>query len=250
MKATNSIAVFHGGPGLSPSYFEPLIDRYEGRASFLFHDSPGCSEATANDEPTLERTVELYSEWFADLYNSGVRSVVAHSWGAYVLYRVLAAGQFDEPIRLSLWNPVPLDRKSYDQAVARLVERVTPEVSAAMTKATAELGVHAGQKIMELAWEFYSPGSPLPPSIEFGYFESTFDSVAAGLDQFDLWAYVRAGLPQTEFVFGTEDYILPEDFSRSLGNEFEYRRVPGGHFAFVENPDLFNLSLDHLLLRQ
>lgn len=250
MNIKDSIAVFHGGPGLSYSYCKLLANRYADQTTFLFNDAPGCTLATANVLPTLDQTIESFDVWFRNVYDNGVRSVLAHSWGALVLYMIVASRKFDEPFRISLWNPVPLDRTSYDEAVARLVARVTPEASASMSKAAEDLGVGAGQKIMEIAWEFYSPDAVLPPGLSFDYFETTFSSVSVGLGQFDLWSNVRERISDTEFVFAAKDYILPADFTKSLGSDFIPRIVPGGHFAFLEEPRLFERSLEHLLRRK
>lgn len=139
-------------------------------------------------------------------------------------------------------HPVPLDRDTYDRAVSRFEARVTAEAARQMEEASA-LGMHAGTKIMELAWPFYSPDAPFPLGLQFDYFPATFAAVNAGMGAFDLWPGLCRLSGQVELVFGDGDYIRSSDYAKATQCGIAHRIVSGGHFPFIEDPRRFSESL-------
>lgn len=242
------VAVFHGGPGLSASYFDCITKEYASRVTLEYHNPLGCDPSCGMDggAPSLKDTLADMSIWFRSLRSDGVRLVLAHSWGAYILYSLFNdAEDLASDCRVSLWNPVPLDKEIYDVAVGRLVSRVSSEASAEMDKLGSSLA--GGRRMMELAWPFYSPGAARPRDLTFDYFPDVFSSVSSGLRDFNYWSLLGSRSKSTEIVFGSNDYIGATDFSRARDSGVSMRVVPGGHFPFVENPRVLAESVSWLL---
>lgn len=237
MSNSISIGVVQGGPGLSCSYFNSLATACNGFNSLIFHELIGCGTNNFGSSPTFDETISDFEVWLNNVLNQGVTKFLCHSWGGLLFFATMARlNRYEEIERLSLWNVVPLDREKYDCVSNRLIARVTPEAGAEMSRLLEANGDNAGDEIMRLAWQFYSPTAQAEPQVSFSYCPSTYNSVAATLGAFDYWQEFFKLSDRIQLVFGKQDYILADDFKLSAQKIADLQIVNGGHFPFVEDP--------------
>ena len=228
------IVVVGGGPGLSCDYLiKPLAGLAHDRR-LVFFDQPGCGRSVSYDAPTADETTTATAKVISAAVGDAPYSLVAHSWGAYLVARY-SLGASRQPRTTILLNPTPLDRTSFDQVGIRLAQRIAPKTLEIIGALALKETPDAGRELMREAMPGYCGRSDHLPNLDFDYSIRTFNSVAATLDQFDYWRAL-SNLDKLNLVFGDTDYIRLSDFQNHLTSDARVHSVASGHFSMLDAP--------------
>lgn len=248
------VLFFHGGPGLSHAYMRPYFDPLTARYTAIFFDQLSCGQSDASTEITDNNTVSSAAELIEQLgLKDRQYSVIAHSWGAYVVAALLHKGLLkNKPAKIIFLNPTPFKTSLYKDVGRRLISRIPDDVAGKIGTLVSLNTDASGAELMQTALPYYSGKQENLPLLDLHYRMKTYSSVAASLQDFDFTETIRAIKHDCHFIFGQNDYISPDDFSDVFGldDKVSYDCVEGGHFAFAEETQHIINIIEKILLHE
>jgi pimeloyl-ACP methyl ester carboxylesterase len=256
--AGDPVLLLHGGPGLSWTYLEPLIDELAGAYRVAAYQQRGLAPSTAGapyDVPTQVGDVT------AVLDELGCeRAIVAgHSWGGHLLLHLLAR----RPERVSAALAIDTLGGVGDGGEAVFDAEMMRRTSAEDVERAAQLDRQAldGQgteadmmESMRLFWPaYFAEPSEAPPFPGMQFAPDAYAATFASLhDELPGLAARLAGLAVPSlFVHGAGSPMpltAASDTAEAIGPAARVEVVDGaGHFPWIERPGALRAALDRLV---
>lgn len=230
------IIILNGGPGLSFRYmentFSNLVENNNLNLEFIFFNQIGIDNNNDNIKITAESSVTLFIELINKL-DILEYDILAHSWGAYLIYASIDKKLLNNlPNKITLLNPIPMDKINYDLVGKRLVSQIPKNDLDSIIELTNINTIKSGEKLMSLALPYYSGRKENLPSIKFEYNINNYNEITNSLDNFDFTKSLESIVDKLIFILGKDDYIKEDDFTLINNNIFY---LEGGHFSFIDD---------------
>jgi pimeloyl-ACP methyl ester carboxylesterase len=228
------VLVVHGGPGFSHRYLRPLAESLKSDRTVIFYDQPGCGESRLATPPDAELTFAHFADLVDTLFPAGDLGLIAHSWGVLLALGARAAGMRRPNVTEGLLvAPVPVTRRSYDQATQNLFDRIRPEIRERYLRLAAE---GRSEEVVDLLLPYYLAGPIQASAIGVEIDIATFGSVTATLGDFDFSRHLsffnRCAVLTTGADFSSPDLV--SDLAAAVADR---HFLPGvGHFPLHEAP--------------
>lgn len=251
------VLALHGGPGLSFSYLDGLVDELAEGFEVASYQQRGLEPSTREGPFTIVQAIEDVLA-VLDALDWSRALIVGHSWGGHLGLRLLAAHP-DRVRGLLAVDPLGVvGDGGYAAFEAELVAR-TPRAERARSQALDEKAM-AGQgtpeeaaESLEILWPFYfadPDGAPSMPPIELSVeaYSGVITQVTEGLDE------VNAALASTEVPYGIvagAGSPIPWGQAARASAELSpgafLEVVPNaGHFIWLEAPGRIRQALARL----
>lgn len=227
------VVVVHGGPGFTHEYlvpeFVPLADTCG--VELIFYDQLSSEGVTADD------LVDQLMQILAPLDSP---SLLTHSWGSYLAYRVIQSRAVDLRSAV-LVSPMALDRWRFDLSQARQMERIPAEVNQ-----RAEFGLEYMNEIMKY---YFASRNRDSVSVKLTAFSrEAMRSVLGSVGDYDFKQIASLAPPATHVVYGGADSFVPAD-THELHDTAMVHVIDGSaHFPQAENPDDFRAAMQLALV--
>ena len=240
------MVVIHGGPGLDHSYLVDHLSPLTASRTIVFYNQLGCGES--RNLPSDFQVSALFVQFLSivrDVSNGSPIDVLAHSWGAYILYEALKMRPEVRIDRLILVSPVGLTRKRFDSSGERLMARIPDNVLKSIEEMEAQ---GRSATLMDLIAPFYCADPNMMPSIHFDHYNpQTYNKVVEFLGEYDC-TDLKSYLPRhTTLIYGENDIELPEE-TVEIPEATSIITIPrAGHFSFAERPLEFTAMVHRLL---
>ncbi len=264
------IVVLHGGPDFDHEYLLPDLDRLAGRFHLVYYDQRGRGRSfsgQASDRVTVATEAEDVERVRAWTGHAAV-ALLGHSWGG-LLAMEYAIRHPDRVSHLILVNTAPASHAGMLALRRRLAASRSPDQAARMAVLLADPGYRAGaieadaeyyrihfdkalhrperldQVIPRLRRNFTSEGIVAARRIEASLYEQTWDQA-----DYDLIPELRRSRIPTLVIHGRFD-IVPVDVARRIARAIPSSKLivldDCGHFAYLEQPDLFDSAITGFL---
>jgi pimeloyl-ACP methyl ester carboxylesterase len=229
------LVVFHGGPGLTSSYFASYLDFLAVRFEISYADK------------LIEQYGPSSVHTATDILNQvGARSpmgIFAHSWGAVTFLDALMTGQLRAPISWVVFCcPSALTRSEYEIAGKALLDRIPAEVLCEIDALERSPDPAAGTRIMQRALPYYC-GSPQVPKLEFEYSPQEYAAIMDSKGDFDVQGGVSYLPAKIMVIYGTRDFADRSLTSALAAASATVVELPSGHFPFAEDPAGFQRAI-------
>ncbi len=234
-----NIAFMQGGPGVDADYLKPLA------ASLFDFGMPVFALEHARDidqAPSL--TTDVMAHRLSAACGNGPAIVVTHSWGNHVLMHGLLKGIIT-PEKLAgviAIAPMPLTARALgtarDRLMARFDDRQLGEIADLKKRVDAEPDDRAlGRRFMRLIAPAYMANPDLSPAVVGDYYSRSAARLGVEIKEYDVTGAVRLLPMRTLVIYGSHDYIRPED-NPDLNTQADIVSVvPGaGHYPFIDQP--------------
>lgn len=241
------LLVVHGGPGLDHSYLQEWLLPFGSRRMIVFYDQLGCgANTTPVSEVSTQATVKQLESLVRGAAAFGSIGILAHSWGAYLVYEVLRRLERVPVGKLVLVSPVGLTRSRFDASGERLISRIPPKILADVEQVGS--GPASGVTVMRILAPFYQARTTNASAVAFTYYnQGVYDRILATLGTYDC-RDIAAALPsQTLLLYGDADIEVPDE-TREIHHRATVKVLPeSGHFLFAEQPALFTTEVHSFL---
>lgn len=245
------LLVLHGGPGMSDTSIDGLIDEFADSYRVATYAQRGVAPSTAGGPFDLALQAD---DAAAVLDALGWRDAVAlgHSWGGYLLLHVVAAHA--DRIRAAIaLDPIgAVGDGGMEEFEGELISRLAPE-------SVERLGAPdlSADEQLELIWPgYFPPGSVVPPplpdtSLDVDVMEAGQGGVAAA--QADLAEALRGSAVPILFITPVGSPI-PASASAAtadvIGDAASVVSVGVGHFPWLIEPGAVRAAVDGFLARR
>jgi len=220
------------------SYLVHPLHGLSGLFEFVFYDQIVHDKGETNPIPQL---VEQLAVLVHGCLQSGSLGVLAHSWGAYLLYELLAR---DTNLVLShaiLVSPVGLTKERFDASGGRIVSRIPDAVMSEMQSLAAD---GKDREVMDLIYPYYLAQRNRHMACPVGrYSNSDNERIIAAIGDYDFRSLGSRLPSRTLLVYGDEDIECPADTSELHGHGQVQTIEGAGHFSFCEQPERFRLAV-------
>ncbi len=254
------VVLLHGGPGLSWTYLEPLVEELAAGYRVAVYQQRGLPPSTAGAPYDVTAQVGDVVAVLDRLRWD--RAIVAgHSWGGHLLLHVLAA----RPERVSAalildtlggvgdGGEAEFDDEMLRRTPRRAVERVEYLERQAMEGNGTEADLAESMRLLWPAY-FAEPATAPPfPGMRFSVeaYAETFASLHAELPA--LAERLAHGAVPTLFVHGGGSPMpvtAASDTAAAMGPAAAVEVIDGaGHFPWIEHPGAVRIALDALVKR-
>ncbi len=249
--------ILHGGPGLSYTYMEGLVEELVPAYRVAIYQQRGLTPSTKARPHSVEAHV-ADAVSVLDALGWPAAYVIGHSWGGYLML-ALAARAGDRLIAGLGIDTIGVIGDGGISEFERAIEKRTPahlRERAEHLERRAMKGEGTEAEFLEsfrLAWPAYfaDPGTapPMPESriSVLGYSE-TLDSMEAG--RADLASLLRTTEVPIHFIYGAMSPI-PASASTDLVDHMPHAEatpvMEAGHYLWMEKPGVVRASLGRLV---
>jgi proline iminopeptidase len=254
------VLLLHGGPGLSWSYLEPLVDELAAGHRVAVYQQRGLAPSTAGAPYDVATQVEDVVAVLAALgWERAV--VVGHSWGGHLLLHVLAAhpGRIAAALIVDTLGGVGDGGEAAfdDELMRRTPLQDVRRVEQLERQAMAGEGTEANlAESMRLLWPAYfaaRAAAPPPPEMALCVeaYAATFESLHGALPGL---AARLAGVAVPALFLHGEGSPMPvtaaSDTAAVMGRAAEVEVLEGaGHFPWLDVPGCVAEALNRLVTR-
>lgn len=238
----------HGGPGMDFSYMLPLLPALAERHRTVYYEQhPHRNEPLKPTFCAVDQVDELEKLGSALHESAGAPiSVLAHSWGSYLVLEALSRGSVAVE-KVLLINPLPLTWQRLRAAGGRLVERVRPDQMSEIDRLEQAGTEEAGKELMDLVgYAYLAPGNRDKIHLDVNRYHPGVNAQVLGsvenYDQRDIAEELARRLP-VFVIYGDSDYIEPRDTEELAAHIQSTVLRDCGHFPFVEQPRALRESL-------
>jgi proline iminopeptidase len=254
------VLLLHGGPGLSWSYLEPLVDELAAGHRVAVYQQRGLAPSTARapyDVATQAGDVVAA----LDALGWEHPAAVGHSWGGHLLLHVLAAhpGRVSAALIVDTLGGVGDGGEAAfdDELMRRTPAQDVRRVAQLELQAMAGDGTEADlAESMRLLWPaYFAEPATAPPApamaLSVEAYARTFESLHAELPAL---AARLAGLQVPALFLHGKGSPMPvtasSDTAAAMGPSAELEVLEGaGHFPWLEVPGCVREALDRLVMR-
>lgn len=234
--------VVHGGPGLEHTYLVKWLSALADTRTLVFYDQEGSGrDSTSNPALTAKSAVAQLSALASSIgWDSGI-GFFAHSWGTFVLLKALGLGDAHAVRETVLCSPFALTWDRFGASGGRLMARIPADVTEQIEALSKKTDDASGVALMQAAMPYYvAPGGSVPP-MEFASYRGNVNTqVFASIEGFDCRDAARCLPHRTLVIYGSDDFILPEDTEELQTDSVEIVTMDHcGHFPFAEQPQEF-----------
>lgn len=235
------LIVIHGGPGLEHTYLVDWLLPLSKKRTLIFYDQLGCGvDKTPPGEVTADALAEQLEFIIESIQTSidGRLGFITHSWGAYLLYRIIQMGYGNQLHPAVLISPVGLTRARFEDSGKRLMKRIPEEVvKEAQRLATVEGDDTA---VMRALYPYYMDENSDKVVLQFGsYNEAVYEQIMSSLGDYD-YRSIGPKLPKsTVLIYGDQDIEIAEATKEIRSYSSLYMIKNSGHFSFAEQPKDF-----------
>ncbi|NHK26385.1 alpha/beta hydrolase [Parvularcula flava] len=243
MKKTRTI-VIHGGPGLLSGYLRaPLSDLFPEMALEFFEQSEGNSASLSESLKRCRDAMEKAS-------STSRCNVLCHSWGTLLL--LLCIESHPELTRnihkIVFSNPLPLTASGFGVAQARLFERVPEDHALRLRELMASDDAADHSEGLRQLYPYYSTTDSIPDAFKPEYDYRSFAGIFGEVGDYDLRKSALLGSENILCVFGTGDFIEPNDCAELCDAACQSINIDGGgHYPFLEKPQKFRRVISDFL---
>lgn len=248
------VLMLHGGPGLSFSYMQDLVEELTPAYRVAIYQQRGLAPSTTNGPLTVERHLDDVAAVMRAL--GWPRAyVVGHSWGGYLM--VAAAAQFGDRFIAGLGiDSIGVIGDGGISEFERAIDERTPPHLRERADELNRRAIDGGGTETEflesfgLIWPAYfadpktAPPMPVLRMSLKGYSEAV-DSMEAG--RADLMARLSTVKVPINFVYGAKSPI-PASASTDLADHMPLATsiaIPdAGHYLWMERPGVVKEALD------
>ena len=238
--------VLHGGPGLDHSYLvQPLLPISDMR-QLIFFDQIGCGQG--QQLPTDFIISHLTAQFIAIIDHASRErpvDVIAHSWGAYIVYSAMGSLTTSQLGSIALVSPIGLTRDAFDESGKRLLARVPQDVQTDVERLFA---IGSNVEAMEKLLPCYLGNPGRTVELHFAtYNPTTYETVIEKLGDYDFRVAARLSRHRIGLIYGSNDIELPSE-TVELHSSSRLMVLPdAGHFPFAEKPTQFQGALREIL---
>lgn len=224
------LLVVHGGPGLDHSYLKDVLDPLSCLRDVHYYDQLGCGDLPElSDTFTFLSLVEQFGKEYQDLSTRQAPDVLAHSWGALIIYAALSQNLIASSTKIILVSPVGLTMDRFEQSGDRLVARIPPAV---MAKVELE---DDGVKQMALLSKYYLSPSSQSDVIRFSsYRPLTYDRAVEAIEKYDYRDLGTHSFTAILLMYGEDDIVMPSETAEIHSISDICIIEKSGHFPFHE----------------
>ena len=244
------VVLRHGGPGMSASYLDPLVQLLTGPFSPILYQQRGLLPTTVGEPFTVETHVADAAA-VIDEAVGGRAWIVGHSWGGYLALHVLVTC----PERLA--GAIIIDPLgAHVEVMAEFGERMEAPLADGQRarveeiEAKEEAGTATAEESMEafrLVWpSYFADPSAAPPMPDIELAVPAFAATMASVREHDQAGTLVRGLPAVPagvpvlFVHGAAS-PMPMRASTETARLIPHAHVEivdgAGHFTWHERPD-------------
>ncbi len=255
------VLLLHGGPGLSWTYLEPLLDELAGGYRVAVYQQRGLPPSTAGPPYDLATQVADATA-VLDALGWQRAAVVGHSWGGHLLLHLLAARP--ERVAAALivdtlggvgdGGEAEFDAEMLRRTPPQDVERVEELERRAMAGEGTEDDLAESLRLLWPAY-FANPASaPPPPEMQLSVeaYAATFAALHAELPA--LAARLAGVTVPTLFVHGAGSPMpvaASTETARAIGSAAAVQVLGGaGHFPWLERPGALRAALERVTARR
>ncbi len=254
-----------GGPWFGHSYIHPLAELLAEDFQVITYDPRGSgrsSPLTANQITLDGHLADL--EGLRHGLNIERASLVGHSFGAQVAH-LYAAAHPETTASLVLANPgPPLDREMQEMLHGSFVRGRTAEDKKKMKEIESSPGfmsrdARTHEEFFKILYAPFLEDRKYLSRLEFGFTPTTAQYALEAEEQLVEQLLERdpkgslGKITCPTLVLHADRDLIPEAFSRTLADGIrgaEFTNLKGvGHFAYLENPELFKSTLVAFLRR-
>jgi proline iminopeptidase len=251
------VLLLHGGPGLSWTYLEPLLDELTEGYEVAVYQQRGLPPSTAGPPYDLATQV---ADAVAVLDGLGWAraAIVGHSWGGHLLLHLMAAHPGRVAAALIVDTLGGVGDGGEAEFDAEMLRRTPPQdvarVELLEQRAMAGEGTEADlAESMRLLWPAYfanPAAAPPPPDMQLSVeaYAATFASLHAELPSL---AERLAGLGVPTLLVHGAGSPMPvtasTETANAIGPAAAVQVLGGaGHFPWLERPGALRAALDHV----
>jgi proline iminopeptidase len=226
------LLVVHGGPGLDHSYLKDVLDPLSSLRDIHYYDQLGCGDLPElSNTFTFDSLVKQFEREYSSLSSLQAPDVLAHSWGALIIYAALSQNIINSAGKIILVSPVGLTIERFEQSGDRLVSRIPSSV---MSKIELEPD---GVKQMRLLSKYYLSPASQNAVIKFGsYRPLTYDSTVEAISKYDYRGLGSLLSSEIFLMYGEDDIVLPSETAEIHSISTVSVIEKSGHFPFHERP--------------
>ncbi|MBT9140768.1 MAG: Proline iminopeptidase [Dehalococcoidia bacterium] len=243
----NPLLVLHGGPGLDSSYLVPWLRPLSRKRSLVFYDQIGCGrDTTPLERVSAQAVIEQAEEFVHSIAAVSQPGILAHSWGAYLVYELLRRGTANDLGFLILVSPVGLTRGRFDASGDRLLARIPASVIAALEQLSP--GHDSGAAMMRALSPYYQAHPRQPAHLTFQYYsQAVYDRVLATVGDYDCRDIAHRLPKYTLILYGDSDIVVPSDTAEINSQASVHVLSDSGHLSFAEQPSQFTETVERFL---
>lgn len=246
------LVLFHGGPGMDPSYFQKIAEPLSKHASVVSY-TQGYTGAT-----DIDGLIEEFERTISPLAKGRKIVLLGHSWGAALALEIFKRKGRDAIEGIILVSPV------YDSKWApEIDEREKEAIERAVTIAKQKL-VEMGKKSdsnefyrqltlaltpLYFTEEFEREGREILSGINYNMplFEKLDEDYLRNCNHMGL---IQANSDKCLVLSGAQDRVTTQEYVKRLGDDVEIVIFDGiGHFPFIESPDSFEEEVKDFVTR-
>jgi pimeloyl-ACP methyl ester carboxylesterase len=220
------ILLLHGGPGMDCDYFFPYFSSLESDFELFYY------RQKAN---TINALINELSD---QIKASSATSIIAHSWGAFLLLVGMASKPdiFSSLKHAILISPMPLTAARCVQAMNVIQSRFSDADSALYHELKNKTDAKSADIIKLLLPYYHFDRSFVMPIPYFDRVKSK--TINDQLGDFDNRAHVACLPRSTLVIYGSADYTGPESEYSDLDGVTIKIIQNAGHFSFAERPKI------------
>jgi proline iminopeptidase len=236
--------VIHGGRGMEHSYLvKGLSFLGNMQKKLYFYDQLGAGRSKSPiDElnlSSLSAQLEKILRWIAR-HENGAIEIIAHSWGTHLFLSTFMSRPENVGERVVFISPMALTRPQQDEAMTAFWNRIRRETQ-------EQISNSVGVKTLRLMAPYYLSSPTSKVIIRFADYNSNmYEHILREIDNYNVKKVAQNYL-NAAIILGEHDFLR-----RAAEREFpkdckKYIIAQSGHFAFAEQPGLFEEAMGSYL---
>ena len=239
------VILVHGGPGLSFDYLKAPFEFLSDRFSLSFH------QQSLKDWNSTESVIDFLCrdlDFFCQSQSPEKPfHLIAHSWGALLVYSALKTGFLKKLDRCLLVSPIGLTKKDFDASGERLFSKVSESDMEVLEKYQA---ADDGAGFMSAATKYYVASGT--NDINLGITKYSFDEYEKTIDALPDYDFSQVSIfsnfaGRILSIYGDNDIETPSEMAEIVPGVSTEIIPRCGHFAFAERPDEFQPIVSRFL---
>ena len=231
-----ALLLLQGGPGLRREYTLPNLRSLEESHQVYSFQYNG------------ETLPEIFEDLFRQIQQASIQGpidVLAHSWGSFVLFKLIRDYGFTSLRSVVFVTPAPSKWLGLMAAVERLQrlisERLSPEAQVQLAELKPDGDGPMDRQMIRLLRPCYVGNSIDAEKLQFdSYNRNIHMSVFGEMADYNYDSELASLSGQFALITGEMDFIQPNELKDFQLHARQSFHLPGvGHSPFVEKPDLF-----------
>lgn len=225
-----SLIVLHGGPGMDHQYLVKGLAFIKKDRQLIFYDQIGCGENSTDSEVSLDDCIQQLQEQIKRV--NGEYGLIAHSWGAILVYELVKRGLHKNLKEVIFINPTPLTRQEWNQAFESFFKKIDPNVISKI------LAIADPLEQVRAALPFYLADPENASKIYIQNYNPDVGSrrLMKDLENYDYRDVIQKLPFRTIWITGEKDLFVQFTPHQSV-RKFIIENA--GHYVFYEKPEEF-----------